>query len=147
MKEHIHCREKSSPFDVSHIGQLRIHGKDRHEFIERITVIDMKALNNGESSLSLITNEKGGIKDDIVITKNTDHIYMIVNAACKDKDLEHMNNIIKTEFKSKDVRLEILDENTLLAVQWPQLLIVLEMLFEHSLKDQIFMTSTIRNIP
>lgn len=81
MKEHIHCREKSALFDVSHMGQLRIHGKDRHDFIERITVVDIKSMKNGESSLSLITNETGGIKDDTVITRNADHIYMVVNAA------------------------------------------------------------------
>ena len=81
MKEHNHCRHKSSLFDVSHMGQLKIHGKDRHEFIERVTVVDMQALKEGEASLSLILSETGGIKDDTVITKNKDHIHMVVNAA------------------------------------------------------------------
>ena len=147
MKEHIHCREKSALFDVSHMGQLRIHGKDRHDFIERITVVDIKSMKNGESSLSLITNETGGIKDDTVITRNADHIYMVVNAAWKDKDLKHMNHILETEFKNKDIRLEILDENSLLAVQGPQTHIVLEKLFEQSVKEQMFMTSVVRSIP
>ena len=147
MKEHIHCREKSALFDVSHMGQLRIHGKDRHDFIERITVVDIKSMKNGESSLSLITNETGGIKDDTVITRNADHIYMVVNAAWKDKDLKHMNHIFETEFKNKDIRLEILDENSLLAVQGPQTHIVLEKLFEQSVKEQMFMTSVVRSIP
>lgn len=129
------------------MGQLRIHGKDRHDFIERITVIDIKSMKDGESSLALITNETGGIKDDTVITRNSDHIYMVVNAACKDKDLKHMNQVIETEFKDKDIRLEILDESALLAVQGPQSHIVLEKLFEQSLKDQKFMSSVVRNIP
>lgn len=147
MKEHLHCREKSGLFDVSHMGQLKIHGKDRHDFIERITVVDMQALKDGEGSLSLITNEKGGIIDDTVITRKSDHIYMVVNAACKDKDLAHMDAVLASEFKGKDVSIEILDGRSLLAVQGPMTHTVLESIFETSIKEQIFMTSTTRRIP
>lgn len=147
MKEHIHCREKSALFDVSHMGQLKIFGKDRHEFIERITVVDTQTLKPGEASLSLITNEKGGIEDDTVITKNEDHIYMVVNAACKTKDIEHMNKVLKDEFSNKDVSFTVLEDRSLLAVQGPKTQEVLESLFECSLKDQLFMNSTVRKIP
>jgi aminomethyltransferase len=147
MKEHLHCRQSSSLFDVSHMGQVKIHGKDRHEFIERITVVDTQTLKPGEGSLSLITNEKGGIKDDTVITINKDHIYMVVNAACKHKDLAHMEDVRSSEFKSKDVSIETLDGRSLLAIQGPKTHILLEKLFECSLKDQLFMTSKIRDIP
>lgn len=57
-----------------------------------------------------------------------------------------MNHILETEFKNKDIRLEILDENSLLAVQGPQTHIVLEKLFEQSVKEQMFMTSVVRSI-
>jgi aminomethyltransferase len=147
MKEHIHCREHSALFDVSHMGQVRIHGKDRHEFIERITVIDTQSLKPGEGSLSLITNAEGGIKDDTVITINEDHIYMVVNAGCKDKDYEHMDKVLDEEFSNKDVTIERLDDRSLIALQGPKTASVLENLFECSIKDQLFMNSVVRNIP
>lgn len=147
MREHLHCRHSSSLFDVSHMGQLKIHGKDRHEFIERISVIDTQTMKPGEASLSLITNEKGGIKDDTVITVNEDHIYMVVNAACKHKDIVHMENVRRSEFADKDVTIESLDDRSLLAIQGPKTHILLEKIFETSLKDQLFMNSTIRDIP
>lgn len=48
-------------------------------------------------------NEKGGINDDTVVSKYGDHVYMVINAGCKDKDLAHMKNVLETEFKNKDV--------------------------------------------
>jgi aminomethyltransferase len=95
----------------------------------------------------LITNENGGIKDDTVITTNEDHIYMVVNAACKDKDLEHLNGVLSSEFSGKDVAIETLDDRSLLAVQGPKTQQVLEQIFDASLKDQLFMNSTVRKVP
>lgn len=147
MKEHIHCREHSALFDVSHMGQLKIHGKDRNEFIERVSVIDTQNLKPGEGSLSLIINDKGGIKDDTVIIAYEDHIYMVVNAGCKEKDIAHMLTVHKDEFSNKDVSFEFLNDRALLAVQGPKTQAVLEQVFEASLKDQLFMSSAVRRIP
>jgi aminomethyltransferase len=73
------------------MGQLRFEGKDTAEFLEYITVVDTQALDIGKASLSLITNEKGGIKDDTIITKvANDKFFVVVNGACKDADFDHM---------------------------------------------------------
>lgn len=94
LKEHLHTRESVGLFDVSHMGQLRIEGKDAADFLEYITVADIQALPQGNATLSLITNEKGGIKDDTIITKvENDRFFVVVNGACKDKDLAHMEQI------------------------------------------------------
>lgn len=79
MKEHLWCRSdnKSSLFDVSHMGQIRWHGKDRVKFLERVVVGDIKGLSEGGGCLSLVTNEQGGILDDTVITKYGDYVYMV----------------------------------------------------------------------
>ena len=79
MKEHLWCRSpsKSSLFDVSHMGQIRWHGADRIQFIEKLVVGDIAGLNNGSGCLSLVTNENGGIIDDTVITKYDDYVYMV----------------------------------------------------------------------
>ena len=74
------------------MGQVKITGKDAADFLEKMTVADVKALDNGKATLSLLMNENGGVKDDCIITKVGDGDYFVVlNAGCKDKDLEHMN--------------------------------------------------------
>ena len=85
LKEHLHTRAQSSAslFDVSHMGQIKWHGKDAVKFIEKMCVSDIKSLKVGEAKLSLIMNEKGTIVDDTVITNAGDYIYMVVNGACK----------------------------------------------------------------
>lgn len=79
MKEHLWCRSegKSSLFDVSHMGQIRWHGKDRVKFLERVVVGDIGGLGVGSGCLSLVTNKEGGILDDTVITKYEDYVYMV----------------------------------------------------------------------
>jgi aminomethyltransferase len=85
MKEHLHTRSEggASLFDVSHMGQIIWRGRDAVKFIESVVVGDIASLREGEGKLSLITNEDGNIVDDTVITNAGDHIYMVVNGACK----------------------------------------------------------------
>ncbi len=85
-------------------------GKDAIKFIESLVVGDVAGLADGTGSLSVITNEKGGIIDDTVVTKartsarprarscanlasqvTNEHLYMVVNAGCREKDLAHLN--------------------------------------------------------
>ncbi len=73
--EHLHCRKSCSLFDVSHMGNFKIFGKDRYEFLERLVVGDMKELKPNFAQLSLIMNKDGGIVDDTVITNMGDHMY------------------------------------------------------------------------
>ena len=92
-EEHLHTRaaNKAGLFDVSHMGQIRWHGKDRAAFLESVVVGDIKGLAEGSAVLSLITNADGGIIDDTVISNAGDHIYMVVNGACKYKDMAHFD--------------------------------------------------------
>jgi len=120
MKEHLWCRAdgKASMFDVSHMGQIRWHGKDRAEFLEKIVVGDIKGLAPGSGLLSLITNEKGGIIDDTVITNAGDYIYMVVNGATKFGDMKHFKE--QMGLFDGDVTMEYLeDTKQLLAIQGP----------------------------
>lgn len=118
LKEHIHTRSPNaaSLFDVSHMGQLIWKGKDAIKFIEKLVVGDIAGLKAGEAKLSLIMNEKGGIVDDTVITNSGDHIYMVVNGACKAKDIAHFKKYL-AENSSHDVSLEHLEDQQLLALQ------------------------------
>ncbi len=89
LKEHVHTRAAGSAglFDVSHMGQIKWHGKDAVKFLEKMVVGDIASLKEGEAKLSLIMNENGTIVDDTVITNAGDHIYMVVNGACKVRHL------------------------------------------------------------
>jgi len=120
MKEHLWCRSegKASLFDVSHMGQIRWHGKDRTKFVERIVGGDIEGLKPNHGCLSLITNANGGIMDDTVITNAGDHIYMVVNGATKFTDMKHFVQILVDEFADADVTMEYLqDDMQLLALQ------------------------------
>mmetsp|Transcript_31490 Transcript_31490/g.62745 ORF Transcript_31490/g.62745 Transcript_31490/m.62745 type:complete len:415 (+) Transcript_31490:147-1391(+) len=120
MKEHLWCREdgKASLFDVSHMGQIRWHGKDRTAFIEKLVVGDIASLPAGSGCLSLITNAQGGIIDDTVITNAGDYIYMVVNGATKFGDMKHFKE--QLEQFDGDVSMEYLEESMqLFAVQGP----------------------------
>lgn len=89
------------------MGQIRWDGADRCEFLERVVCGGISELEEGTSVLSLITNETGGIIDDTVISNAGDHIYMVVNGACKFKDMAHFDTVL-AEFKAagKDVSYE-----------------------------------------
>lgn len=85
LKEHVHTRSENgaSLFDVSHMGQIKWHGKDALAFVEKMVVGDIASLKEGEAKLSLVMNEQGTIMDDTVICNAGDHLYMVVNGACK----------------------------------------------------------------
>ncbi|KYR02298.1 aminomethyltransferase [Tieghemostelium lacteum] len=153
LKEHLHCRTNSSLFDVSHMAQLKIHGKDRIKFFESLVVADLEALPKGSSKLSVFTNDKGGIIDDTMITNQGDCLYVVVNAGCAEKDIAHIQSKLK-QFKEKsgasDVHMEILGEQSLIAIQGPKTEEILQKLLGKSssvdLGKMEFMTQLPMNI-
>ncbi|CAG9315863.1 GCVT [Blepharisma stoltei] len=140
LKEHMQCRQKAALFDVSHMGQLKIRGRDRVEFINYLTVADLNQVPANSAVLSLIMMSYGGIKDDTIITRFEDHIGMVINAGCKDKDLEYLNHFLQ-EFrnKGKDVTIEHLEDRALLALQGPMAAGILQPLVEADLATTKFM--------
>ena len=143
IKEHLHCRSSVGLFDVSHMGQVRIKGKDAAAFLERLTVADVQSLVPGKATLSLIMNEKGGINDDCIITKVADdHFFMVINAGCKDNDLAYMNaHKNGSEWKGKDISILYNEDNSLIAVQGPKAQQLLDQTIGANLSDMDFMTS------
>jgi aminomethyltransferase len=117
LKEHNHTRAEGSAsvFDVSHMGQIKWHGKDAVKFIEKVVCGDIACLGKGEGKLSLIMNENGGIVDDTVITQSGDYVYMVVNGGCKHKDMAHFKKYM--ESSGMDVQMEYMETQQLLALQ------------------------------
>lgn len=137
--ECIHTRTKASLFDVSHMGQVRITGSDSVKFIESIVVGDIESLKPGNSQLSLITNEEGGIIDDTVITKeDTDVVGMVINGACKHKDLAHMKDFLSKN--NLNANIEHFENLSLFALQGPEAATALTHLTGNDLSSMLFMT-------
>jgi aminomethyltransferase len=117
----LHTRRKASLFDVSHMLQTRLWGEERIEFLESLVVSDLKSMKEKSSTLSLFMNEKGGIVDDLIINIQKDHLYLVSNAACAEKDLNYLNKNLNKFKNSSDLKLEVLDPKdfSLLAIQGP----------------------------
>lgn len=93
---------------------MRFSGKDRNKFLEYLTVADLGSLPTGESKLSVITNERGGVIDDTMLTNKGDWVYVVVNAGRADVDIAHFKNEIQS-FQG-EVNMEVIDRS-LIAVQ------------------------------
>lgn len=146
-EEHLHTRTAASIFDVSHMGQLKLEGKDVADFLETLVPGNIKDLKAGKCRLTQFTNEKGGIMDDTVITRKGDQqFYVVVNAGCCEKDLKHITAQIEkyTESGDKDVELTFMNHYSLLALQGPQAAEVLQNLIGNSfdLRELDFMSVT-----
>ncbi len=123
IEEHLNVRNNSGIFDISHMGEITIKGKDSSTFVDYVFTADVSKIGQGEIVYSLILNEKGGIIDDVTVFKFSENEYMVVvNAANTQKDFSWIH-YIQTEFqkKGKDVTIEnISDGIGLLSVQGPK---------------------------
>eukprot|EP00127_Corallochytrium_limacisporum_P002995 Clim_evm42s144 gene=Clim_evmTU42s144 len=144
-ESHMHTRTKASLFDVSHMLQLTIHGKDRTNFLEKLVVGDIKEMTPNTGALSLMTNTNGGIIDDTVISNAGDFINMVANAGCADKDRAHMLKELHN-FPDMDAGIEFLDGRGLLALQGPAAAAALETLIQGDLNKMPFMGSAVMDV-
>ncbi|REJ66190.1 MAG: glycine cleavage system aminomethyltransferase GcvT, partial [Proteobacteria bacterium] len=117
MKEHLHTRSKAGLFDVSHMGQVILRGPDYEttaRALERLIPMNVLDLGVDRQRYGFFTNDQGGILDDLMFANRGDHIFVVVNAACKDVDLAHLRNHLEPEITVKS-----LDNRALLAIQGP----------------------------
>ncbi|MDB5659349.1 MAG: gcvT [Cypionkella sp.] len=119
MKEHLHTRAAAGLFDVSHMGQVILRPKSSYEALalafEALMPVDVLGLAEGRQRYGLFTNESGGILDDLMFANRGDHIFVVVNAACKTADIAHMRLYLGDEAEI----IPVLDRG-LLALQGPQ---------------------------
>lgn len=118
---HLHTRQFASIFDVSHMLQTYVRGKDAIACMESICTADVAGLLDGSGSLTVFTNDSGCILDDLIVSKvNSELLYVVSNAAMKQQDMVIMEAAV-TSFKAqnKDVSIEFLpsSERSLIAVQ------------------------------
>ncbi|XP_051483763.1 aminomethyltransferase, mitochondrial [Apus apus] len=150
LQSHLHTRRCCSLFDVSHMPQTRVYGRDRVRFVESLVVGDIAELKLGQGTLTLLTNERGGIVDDLIVTNTADHLYIVSNAGCTDKDLAIMRGrAAELQATGSDIHLEMLD-NALLALQGPSMARVLQAGLSDDLAKLHFMnsvTTTVFGVP
>ena len=116
MAEHKHTRSAAGLFDVSHMGQLRLVGQDAAAAFESIIPMDVIDLPVGKQRYGLLTNDAGGIIDDLMFfKKSATELFVIVNGACKVGDIAHIQAKIGTR-----CQVIPMPEYALLALQGPK---------------------------
>ena len=133
--EHLHTREHASLFDVSHMGQAHLLGEDAAQALESLVPGDLRGLAEGRTRYTVLTNERGGIIDDLMVTNRGSRLFLVVNAGRKEGDFAHIRDHIGAR-----AELEILDDRALIALQGPAAAQVLSR-FEPGAGDMKFMTS------
>ncbi len=119
--EHIHTRQNTSLFDVSHMGQLRIVGENAEIFLEKITPTDITSIKEGHIRYSLFLNKDGGIIDDLMIYRLNNELNLVVNAGRLNYDLDFLNNNL-----IKNVKIIHNQGHSLIALQGPKSREILE---------------------
>ena len=117
LKEHQHTRAKAGLFDVSHMGQVVLRAKDPEaakRALETLVPVDVLGLGEGRQRYGFFTNEHGGIEDDLMIANRGDHLFVVVNAACKVADIARMRAALEP-----DVTVKEITTRALLALQCP----------------------------
>ncbi len=90
MAEHIQCRERAALFDVSHMGQISLHGPEAAAALEILVPGDITGIKPGRQRYTLFLDEAGGVLDDLMVANHGDSLLLIVNASRKQADAQHL---------------------------------------------------------
>ena len=120
LREHLHTRERAGLFDVSHMGQIALRAKsgpveDAASALERLVPQDIVKVAPGRQRYAQFTNATGGILDDLMVANFGDHLFLVVNAACKEADAAHLRKHL-----SDVCVIEPLPDRALIALQGPR---------------------------
>ena len=110
-------RETAGLFDLTHMGEIRVTGKDAWAEVNRLTTNDVNRLQDNDSQYTLMCNDAGGILEDLIVAgEDAQNLFMVVNAARKDFDVAWIREHIAGQAQAKDIS----DQLVLLALQGPQ---------------------------
>jgi glycine cleavage system T protein len=133
IEEHMRTRTRSGLFDVSHMGEIWVEGTDAIDFVNRLTTNDVTKLVDGQAHYSALTNDKGGVVDDLLVYRfDCDKLLLVVNAGTTDKDWDWI-----TSHKG-DEKITLTNASAdycQIAVQGPDAVGILQKLTETSLNE------------
>ena len=134
--EHNHTRKAASVFDVSHMGQIKISGPMIHDALEKILPISFSRIAPGQIKYTQFLNKQGKIIDDLMIHRSFEdnQIWLVVNADCTEKDLDHLYSNLNRSYK-----IELIDDRALIAIQGPKSSNILKEFF-NEIDNMPFMT-------
>lgn len=115
--EHLHTRDKAGLFDVSHMGQIRVTGANAATALESCIPIDIVGLAPGQQRYGFLTNDDGGIIDDLIVANTGGEqpsFQIVVNASRKDVDMQWLSRSLGDQ-----IAIESMDKLSLLALQGP----------------------------
>lgn len=146
IEEHRNVRENVGLFDVSHMGEVFVIGKDAMEFLNKLVPQDISKLENGKAVYCQLLNRKGGLIDDLIIYKLKDFTYLVIcNASRVDEDINWMS----LNQRGYDIHLDNQSHNlSLIAVQGPKAIDLMKKLGYKENQDSFsIIESNLLNIP
>lgn len=133
IEEHMRTRTGAGLFDVSHMGEIWVEGPDAIAFVNGLTTNDVTKLVDGQAHYSALTNESGGVVDDLLVYRfGPEKLLLVVNAATTDKDWEWITS------HKEDEALTLVNASAdycQIAVQGPKAVGILQQLTETKLDD------------
>ena len=132
--EHLSVRKKAGLFDVSHMGELIVSGKESGKFIQLVTVNDISKLKSGQAQYTAMCDLNGGIIDDIIIYKKEDAFMMVVNSSNIDKNLQWLESV-----KIECVEIKNISQDCdMIAIQGPSSRKILQSIIKEDLSLLLF---------
>lgn len=120
--EHDAVRQRAGLFDVSHMGEVLVSGRDAEAYLQKLTVNDVTRLADGTAQYSLMCYPDGGTVDDLLVYRlNAERFLLVLNAANREKDLEWLARHLEGDVTLDDQS----DETALIALQGPQAVAIL----------------------
>ncbi|GDX99903.1 aminomethyltransferase [Phycisphaerae bacterium] len=123
--EHMQVRKSGGIFDVSHMGRVKVSGRHARKFLERLCTRKIHDMAAGQCRYSLVCNEQGGVKDDIIVYRYDDDDFMlVVNASNREKILGHMEQV-RTSAPGGELVCKIVDQTmdtSMVALQGPAII-------------------------
>lgn len=121
-QEHVQVRTSGGMFDVSHMGRLKITGRHARRLLGRVCSRRIGDMQQGQCRYGLVLNEQGGVKDDVLVYRMDDTEFLVVvNAANREKIVEHLNQVIAAE----DLVVKMDDQTAktaMVAIQGPKVM-------------------------
>lgn len=133
IEEHLRTRTHAGLFDVSHMGEIDVRGRDAIAFVNRITSNDVTKLIDGQAQYTALTTPEGTVIDDLLVYRfSEDHLFLVVNAGTTEKDWEW----IQSHHAGESVELNnVSAEYCQLALQGPEALSILQKLTAEPLTE------------